>query len=452
MVTKSFISGAVLLGILLLLTGCGPTSLSTIGENTEDVFSGGIAGTVFNTTVDAYSLLMPNATNEVRDGFRLGRSFFRQNWVTAGNSTEGRDGLGPIFNARSCAACHFRDGRTTPFDGNTPFVGLLLRISITGVGPHGEPNPDPNYGGQLQGNSIPGALKEGTVQASFTTITGQFADGETYELIKPQFTITSLGYGALAPDIKISPRSSQPMIGLGMLEDISESTILANADPEDSNSDGISGKPNYVWDIDAGALRLGRFGWKANQPSLRQQVAGAFLGDIGITSSLFPNENLDGFPTGGSPEISDSVLNHVTTYVRSLAVPAQRNASDETVIRGRKVFIAAQCNACHLTQIRSSTGIIRPYTDMLLHDMGEGLADNREDFEASGTEWRTAPLWGIGLLETVNGHTRFLHDGRARNLTEAILWHGGEAEASKEYFRNSSKSDRDALIAFLNSL
>ncbi|NBV82737.1 hypothetical protein EBR57_01225 [bacterium] len=192
---------------------------------------------------------------------------------------------------------------------------------------------------------------------------------------------------------------------------------------------------------------------------MRQQVAGAFLGDIGITSSTFPNENhsrnqsaLSALPSGGNPELTELILSRVTTYVRNLAVPGRRDIGNSEVKKGENLFYQAKCTACHSPQLRSSKGIIRPFTDMLLHDRGPGLADNRPDFEADGQEWRTPPLWGIGLVEKVNGHTRFLHDGRARNLQEAILWHGGEATASKEAFRTMSRSDRTAMIKFLNSL
>ncbi len=453
---KTWIGTGIGLGIL---AGCAAAP-QVLNQDQLKALSGGDFGTVFNDTFNAYSLIMPGASATTRDEFQTGRSFFRQSWVTAGNAAEGRDGLGPIFNEASCAACHFRDGRAEPFQsGSDPFLGLLLRLSVPGTDAHGGPLPEPTYGDQLQDVSISGAATEGTPQVSYTTITGQFADGEPYELQKPTYTITGLNYGAMQSDVMISPRMAQPMIGLGLLEDIPETEILAHVDENDSNNDGISGKANRVWDVEAQQSRLGRFGWKANQPSIRQQVAGAFLGDIGITSSIFPNEartaiqsDLAEFPSGGEPELSDLALARVTTYVRNLAVPGRRNVSDATVALGERLFYQLNCTACHLPQIRSSSGIIRPFTDLLLHDMGDGLADNRPDFLASGREWRTAPLWGIGLLNTVNGHTRYLHDGRARNLQEAILWHGGEAEAAKEGFKQLPRSDRAALLAFLNSL
>jgi len=450
--------------ILLTLYGCGGATDTTIPADAQlSAMSGGELGTIFDTTEDAYSKAIPGVTGEERDQFLVGRFLFRQNWLTAGSAVEGRDGLGPVFNARSCIACHFRDGRSAPPNAGEPFLALLLRLSIPGTDSHGGPLDEPTYGGQLQNFVVPtdniSIQAEGTPQVTFSTISGQFGDGETYELAQPHFTIQDLMYGAMDPSTMISPRTAPPMIGLGLLEDVPESEILKNADANDQNGDGISGRPNYVWDVEDNRTKLGRFGWKANQPTLRQQVAGAFLGDIGITSSTFPNENhsrnqsaLSALPSGGNPELTELILSRVTTYVRNLAVPGRRDIGNSEVKKGENLFYQAKCTACHSPQLRSSKGIIRPFTDMLLHDMGPGLADNRPDFEADGQEWRTPPLWGIGLVEKVNGHTRFLHDGRARNLQEAILWHGGEATASKEAFRTMSRSDRTAMIKFLNSL
>tara|TARA_B100000674_G_C37922578_1_gene953977 strand:- start:1168 stop:1938 length:771 start_codon:yes stop_codon:yes gene_type:complete len=256
-----------------------------------------------------------------------------------------------------------------------------------------------------------------------------------------------------------------------LLAAVDDETLRAQADPNDLDGDGISGKVNTVWDYEGKKLVTGRFGWKANQPSLRQQTAGAFVGDLGITSPLFPDENhttsyaelhkFVSMPNDEQPELTAKILQRVTAYLQTLAPPARRDVSDPTVRQGQRLFAAMKCASCHtpelktgdfheLAELRNQT--IRPYTDLLLHDMGKGLADGREDFEASGQEWRTPPLWGIGLQERVNGHTTLLHDGRARNLTEAILWHGGEAENSREQFLNSTKKERLALLSFLQSL
>jgi CxxC motif-containing protein (DUF1111 family) len=263
----------------------------------------------------------------------------------------------------------------------------------------------------------------------------------------------------------ISPRVAPPVFGLGLLEAVDESSILALADEQDLNKDGISGKPNYAWNIVEGKKTLGKFGWKAANPSILQQSAGAYNEDMGITSFVFPHES----STGQSQydglddeyEVSDSILYAVEFYIRTLAVPARRNADDAMVLQGKKIFTEAKCVACHVPRLRTkvdvsfpeiSNQVIFPYTDMLVHDMGTELADNRPDYDATGQEWRTAPLWGIGLTRVVNGHQNFLHDGRARTLMEAIMWHGGEAEQSKEYIRTISGSDRAALIKFLESL
>jgi CxxC motif-containing protein (DUF1111 family) len=258
------------------------------------------------------------------------------------------------------------------------------------------------------------------------------------------------------------------MIGLGLLQAVPNDTLLALADPDDRDGDGISGRPNEVWDSVNRKTVLGRFGWKANQPNLRQQNAGAAVGDIGIATSLASGQNCTPAQvdcadaiSGGSPEMSDEFLNKLTLYTMTLAVPAQRNAGDPNVKHGEQVFRALGCAACHMPTLQSgsvegfpelSNQIFHPFTDLLLHDMGEPLSDHRPDFQALGREWRTPPLWGLGLIPKVSQHDLLLHDGRARGPAEAILWHGGEAEKSREAFRTSTKAERDALIAFLNSL
>ena len=266
----------------------------------------------------------------------------------------------------------------------------------------------------------------------------------------------------------VSPRVGPQLPGVGLLEAIPEASILALADPDDTNRDGISGRPNHVWNYATKQKVLGRFGWKANQPDLHQQAASAFTGDMGITNSLFPAEELTDtqqqlygqLPNGGSPELADNNLTNVTLYLQTLAVPARRNADDQVVLRGKQLFRQLNCSGCHVAKMQTGSHpvavlanqTIRPYTDLLLHDMGAGLADNRPDFEATGSEWRTPPLWGIGLIKLVNRHTFLLHDGRARNVEEAILWHGGEAQKAADGFRAMPKTDRDALLKFVESL
>ncbi len=388
--------------------------------------------------------------------------------MIAPSSTEGRDGLGPLFQATSCSGCHFKDGRGHPPEDGRNFVSLILRLSVPGAGPHGAPRPHPNYGDQFQPRGIPGVPPEGEAIVTYEPVHGAFGDGWSYELMRPHYQFASLAYGALGTNVLISPRVAPSVFGLGLLSAIPENDVLNNADPKDKDGDGISGRPNRVWNMREKKKTLGRFGWKANQPTTEQQDATAFHGDIGITSELFPDQNCmpgqsacASAPDGGTPELTPLKLKRVTDYIMRLAVPARRGWTNDLVRVGEGLFRDMKCNACHVSDFITgnvpgkpelSRQAIHPFTDLLLHDMGEGLADGRPDFEASGSEWRTAPLWGIGLTQTVNGHTRFLHDGRARNLQEAILWHGGEAESAKVSFRKLSWLDRQAVLSFLDSL
>jgi CxxC motif-containing protein (DUF1111 family) len=433
-----------------------------------DVRSGGEA-TVEDTSGNAFAIAIPSLTTEQRRAFSVGNSFFNDNWVTAPASTEGRDGLGPLFNAQSCSSCHFKDGRASPpLDGEDPGLGLLLRIGVAGEDPMtGAPLGDPNYGDQLQDRSIGGVDAEGRIRIDHTDLEVERADGTTSVLSLPGYGIEDLAYGPLADDLLISPRIAPMVTGTGLLEAIPAETITEAADPDDEDGDGVSGRVNTVWDVAAGEPALGRFGWKANVPTVAQQGAAAFLGDIGITSPLFPGPGCTevqgaclAAPHGGEPEVDQHKLDRIAFYVRTLAVPARRDPSDPNVRRGEELFAEIGCTACHTPTLETGPSdidqlanqVIHPYTDLLLHDMGPDLADGRPDFDAAGSEWRTPPLWGIGLVETVNGHTRFMHDGRARSLEEAILWHGGEAERARLDFTELSDDDVDALLAFLLDL
>lgn len=425
--------------------------------------------TVFDESRLAFTFPAKNLGSADRDVFALGDHFFGRNWVSAPASTSANDGLGPLFNATSCSSCHLRDGRSAPPEREgDPSSGLLLRLSVPGVGAHGEPRDEPTYGGQLQPNANVGVPREGRYLITYEERAGAFADGEPYSLRAPRYALVDLAHGPLAPDAMLSPRTAPAMIGLGLLEAVPDDALRALADPEDRDGDGVSGRVNEVWSVEAGRSSVGRFGWKANVPTVKQQVAGAFLGDLGITTSLFPEEGCTAAevacraaPNGGKPELSDATLGEVTHYSRCLGVPARRRRDDPVVRRGERLFAEARCASCHVTKLRTGDAspiaalrsqTIRPYTDLLLHDMGPDLADGRPDFGASGSEWRTTPLWGLGLLRTVSGHTFLLHDGRARDVTEAILWHGGEAERSRDAFRAMGRDDRAALIAFLGSL
>ncbi|HET7847011.1 MAG TPA: di-heme oxidoredictase family protein, partial [Acidimicrobiia bacterium] len=402
-----------------------------------------------------------NLTTEQRREFEVGDSFFTQNWVTAPSSTEARDGLGPLFNAQACASCHVRDGRGTPEDGQP---GLLFRL---GVLEDGVPGAEPIYGDQLQDRSILGVPPEGRAIRLYVEENGLFDDGAPYTLRRPIYEFEDLAHGSLAVDVQVSPRIAPPVFGAGLLEAIPEADILAASDPDDADGDGISGRPNRVTDPTTGEQVLGRFGWKANVTTVEQQVASAFLNDIGITSPMFPDESCtaaevecSAAPGGGDPEIPADRLEKVVFYNRTLAVPARRDLDSPEVEAGAGLFSDLGCSGCHRPAQRTgddaiaalANQAIHPFTDLLLHDMGPELADHRPDGQASGTEWRTPPLWGIGLTETVSGHSFFLHDGRARSLQEAVLWHGGEAQTAKEGFVALSSQQRSQLLAFLGSL
>ncbi len=455
--------------LLLFALGCGDSRGVAHASGPAPAELSGGATTVHDTGRDAFSMPARNLTPERRSAFFVGNSFFKQNWVIAPASTAARDGLGPLFNARSCSACHFKDGRGRPPEPGEEMLSMLLRLSLPGAdATTGAPLPEPTYGGQLQPHGVPGVPGEGRVRVAYEELPGSFADGTPYSLRQPTYRFESLSSGPLAADVLFSPRVAPHMIGMGLLEAIPEETIRALADPDDEDGDGIAGVVNEVWDVKRGRKALGRFGWKANQPTTEQQVAGAFHGDIGITSSLFPGEDRTPAQTealaaasGGEPELSDHILQRVVFYSQTLAVPARRDVDDATVLEGERLFREAGCAKCHIPELTTGTleGFpelsnqkIQPFTDLLLHDMGEGLADGREDFAATGSQWRTPPLWGIGLIETVNGHTTLLHDGRARNLSEAILWHGGEGEESKEAYRAMSAEERAALLRYLESL
>lgn len=433
---------------------------------------------------DAFSQPSGNMDFEAELNFKVGNGLFKKIWVSAPSSTLASDGLGPLYNARACQRCHLKDGRGHPPEGpEDDSVSMFLRISIPA-----EPDarmaeiedyiatlPDPVYGGQLQDFSLPGIPAEYRLDITYDEIEVPLSDGETAHLRSPTYRAADLGYGPLHPGAMLSPRVAPQMLGLGLLEAVPAADILAHADPDDADGDGISGRPNIVWSHEFDMPMLGRFGLKAGMPTIREQSAAAFAGDIGIANTLYPagfgdcteaQADCIAAPDGrdmdkGGFEIDEEGLDLVTFYSRNLAVPARRDVGDPEVLRGKEVFYTTGCTSCHVPayvthrledQPEQSFQLIWPYTDMLLHDMGEGLADNRPEGRATGQEWRTPPLWGIGLTKQVSGHSYFLHDGRARSLLEAILWHGGEAQPMRDAVAAMPKADRDALIRFLESL
>ncbi len=457
--------------LLGLLGACGdphvPDPGALVPEPGEER-GGGAATNDALLGEEAFSQPAPNLDAAHLASFLAGRDFFTSPWVTATTSTDMRDGLGPTFNAPSCDGCHLRDGRGRPPDGNGSFESILIRLSIPGADAHGGPLDEPSYGGQFQPRAIVGVPSEGLPGLAYEEVEGAYGDGEPYVLRRPSVVFASLAFGPMDPEAMTSLRVAPAVFGLGLLELVPEADLLALEDPDDADGDGISGRANRVWSVALSAMAIGRFGWKAGQPTVREQTAAAFRGDMGITSALFPDEDCPApqtecasSPSGGEPELAEAILEHVSLYGLTLAVPVRTEHGDPEVLHGRELFRDAGCAACHVE--RFVTGVseelpelsqqtIRPFTDLLLHDMGEGLADDRPEFLASGREWRTPPLWGVGRVDDVNGHTLLLHDGRARGFEEAILWHGGEAEDARERFRAMPADDRDALVRFLESL
>lgn len=460
-----------------------PTVDFTKPERFETMQGGaGTSRSIFNR--DAFSQSAKNLTFDQELDFKLGNALFRKLWVSSPSSTHASDGLGPLYNARACQSCHLKDGRGRPPEPGERAISMFLRLGQDASTPEEQELfdggrallfPDPTYGFQLQNFAVPGLKSEGAMAISYSTKTVTLGDRTKVELRVPTYKAERLAYGALHERTSISPRVAPQMIGLGLIEQIHSADILANADSEDADSDGISGRPQWVFDNKSKRQMLGRFGWKAGNATIRSQSAEAFAGDIGISSPEMPRHHGDctelqtdclALATGvqkrlGDIEAPNPVLDLVTFYSRNLAVPARRDVGDKTVLHGKKAFYNIGCATCHTPKFVTRRDapnkaqqfqLIWPYSDFLLHDMGEGLADGQRVGQANGREWRTPPLWGIGLTKEVSGHTFFLHDGRARNLTEAILWHGGEAEEAREKFRKLSKSDRNALIAFLKSL
>lgn len=455
----------------------------------------GGAGTVTDPGDDtAFSLPPSTLPFDDKLDFELGNALFAKLWVSSPSSTKASDGLGPLYNARSCQRCHVNDGRGHPPEGaEEDRTSMFLRLSVpAGDAPLSElerylaaldgeaaterSRPVPGYGTQLQDLSLAGLTPEGRMEISYEEIPVALSGGEEVSLRKPLYTISNPGFGSLPNDVQISPRVANQMIGLGLLEAIPAEDILAHADPEDADGDGISGRPNLVWSLRYEQVMLGRFGWKAGEPTVEEQSASAFHSDIGISSPLFPQPSGDctaeqvaclSAPNGAGDvrgdEIDETGMDLVTFYARNLAVPARRDVDDAEVLRGKALFYDTGCASCHTPKYVTarldgaksapqSFQLIWPYTDLLLHDMGEGLADNRPEHRATGREWRTAPLWGIGLTARVSGHTTYLHDGRARSLLEAVLWHGGEAQAARDAVTEMLPEDRAALIRFIESL
>ena len=419
--------------------------------------------------------------------FRIGESIFAKLWVFAPSSTQASDGLGPLHNARSCMGCHIRGGRGHVPEGNWPednAISMLMRLSVPAktaaqkaLVESGKAAfiAEPTYGAQLQDFAMQGLAGEGRINITFTEKEIALNSGKKVSLRVPTYSVTDLSYGPLDPETMFSVRVANPMLGLGLLEAIDRDDLLALEDPQDSNNDGISGRANRVWQVNSQSIELGRFGWKAGNPTLEQQNSSAFATDMGLSTGLLKNAYqgdctsnqqacLDA-PDGRSKHLSDlevapEMSSTLGLFTRNIGVPVRKKAADPQVLAGKAVFYQSGCAGCHQPSFTTSANAepaqanqrIWPYSDLLLHDMGEGLADHRPEFQASGREWRTAPLWGLGLIKKVSGKVELLHDGRARTILEAILWHAGEAKASRDKVVTMSDEKRDQLILFLESL
>lgn len=470
----------LLAAVVAGLTLAARLQASADPANFEEATGG--ATTVWADGKNAFSFPAANLTDEERTRFVIGNSFFRRNWVEVGASTTARDGLGPHFIARSCGGCHTQDGRGRPPEIRNRLgehdqpVEMLVRLSVPGT-PHAHDGvvPEPTYGDQFNNAAVQGVQPEGEVTLRYTPVKGRFADGTPYTLQQPHIGFRNLGYGPMAQNVMTSARVAPQLMGIGLIEAIDEADILANATTQAGVAGPVKGQVNRVWDAPSQQLRVGRFGWKANTATLAHQSAGAFRGDMGITSAWAPDESCTaaqadcrqapGGGHGAQHEIDTETLKNVVFYQATLAPLARREANGAQVRQGQALFHQAQCAACHRPSYTTAQGpfarmsspalngqTIWPYTDLLLHDMGPGLADGRPDFLASGSQWKTPPLWGVGMIPAVNGHNRLLHDGRARGVLEAVLWHGGEAESSKQQVLKMNRGERAALVKFVESL
>ena len=482
-----------------VLAGVSMQQLATFDP--QEIKQGGDTGITI-TSSESYSKPSSNITASRKGSFFIGNAFFRQPWVIAPASTDSRDGLGPLFNVAACQSCHVKDGRGhAPMHSDDDADSLLIRLAMPATTDEQrkqlqdsliEKVVHPIYGGQLQDRGIQGVPAEARISVEWTDKPMTFADGHVETLRAPTFNLTKPGYGAFDDELMVSPRIALPMIGLGLLDQIPDDDIkkqaVANKASADKNGTSIRGKFNWVMDPQTGKTALGRFGWKAGQTKLVTQNQSAFNEDMGLTSNIRPIESCTSAQTAcleattgadeqgnGKPpvEVSDEVVKFVEFYTRNLAVPNRRDADDALVLAGKKRFYGMGCQSCHTPRyqlpktdddnLEQHGQVIYPYTDLLLHDMGDGLADRtiagklppkdaQVEFLANSYEWRTPALWGIGLAQTVDPQATFLHDGRARTLMEAVLWHSGEAAKQQQQVLQLDKQGRAELNAFLQSL
>jgi len=444
-----------------------------------DTHMSGGKTTNFVKNKNSYSLPARNLDKNLRINFLVGNSLFRRIWEDAATSENiAKDGLGPFFSSTSCDGCHISDGRghLPTLEIDEDLVSAVIQIGqpakIENV--YEKNRDDSIYGGQLSEFSTESVLEEAEISIKYEFLNVAYDDGSIIQLKKPRVIIDKLNYGNLESNTSSSIRIAQMMIGLGLIENIAEENILKLEDVDDSDGDGISGKANYSWDLQENKFKLGRFGWKASQPTVLQQTADAFYHDMGLSNKFYPNASnctesqveCNKSISGNSEiydnfEVSNDQLDLVTFYSSQLGVPAARNQKKPDVIAGRKLFYDIGCNSCHVEKhITRGDGpfenlnnqVISPYSDFLLHDMGEGLSDDVPEFQANGNEWRTPPLWGIGLTKIVSGRESYLHDGRAETLEEAILWHGGESILTINKFKKLDINQRNQILKFISSL
>lgn len=422
------------------------------GDN--ELFSSAAGGdtTVDDRTSKAFTAPATNLSDQQLEQHLRGDQLFEAKFVTAPAPLHG--GLGPLYNNTSCKLCHTNDGRGLPQISDGAAAQALVRVSLpTGIpSVPGGAVPVPELGTQLQNHAIFGVTPEVTVELAWVESVGAFADGAPYTLRRPLLRIARPNAASLPSDMRTSFRIAPAVFGLGLLEAIAQDDVLAAADPNDSDGDGISGRANYVWSPTLQRTELGRFGWKANTATLDDQAGAAFANDMGVTSPFFAAGT-------DAPELAQADIAATSFYTATLAVPT-RAPQSAAAKRGSELFRKFACSGCHTPEQRSGAHPVSalanqtfaPFTDLLLHDMGPALADGRPDFLADGNEWRTPPLWGLGLVQTVLPGASYLHDGRARTIVEAIMWHGGEAARSRAMFAAAPTRDREALLAFLATL
>lgn len=478
------------IALMLCFTSCSKVSVPDF-QPAEHSPAGGMTGKGLSDR--SFVQVGRNVDRKEELLFWTGFSLFRDPWVIAPSSTKDRDGLGPLFNTRSCISCHSSGGKgPSPVQGVSKPSALVIRFGSAEDGVFS----DPVYGDQLQPRAVaithssiqPNLLGEAKLQLNYQEIYGEYADGTTYILRQPSYQLTDLAYGDLDKRTALSPRFSPVIYGVGLLDAISVQDLLSQEDIDDTDEDGISAKYNRVPvvpshhntadfhglvenDAVTGPKGVGRFGHKAKHPSLHQQVAAAFRDDIGITNTSFVSESCS---TGQincqaaaiivgdqSVEIPNKLLDLVTQFNQLMAVPPARNLGSFKAQQGRKLFYQLGCESCHTASYTTdatyphdslANQIIWPYTDLALHDMGPGLADNVSEYDANGREWRTPPLWGIGARKNIRSENLYLHDGRAESVAAAILWHGGEAQRSQQNFIQLDQQQRNALLAFLDAI